>query len=99
MRRSCSSSTCCAWADGSCWLVRCGDLERATVVEGPVDEEDLHRDVRVDVRLAQERDDVTAGELFDLRAVAVGHHALELVTQRDNAIGPRVVHHRLLQRS
>ncbi|HEV7883219.1 MAG TPA: hypothetical protein VGO81_06600 [Solirubrobacteraceae bacterium] len=51
------------------------------------------------MRLAREGDDVAAGELLDDLAVAIGHHPLEVVTQHDDAIGPGVVHHRLLERS
>src|ERR1700690_3295589 len=41
------------------------DLNRAEAVEWAIDEEDLHRDVRLDVCLAQEREDLATCELLD----------------------------------
>jgi hypothetical protein len=46
-------------------LLGLGDLDCAEALEWAVDEEDLHRDVRLDVGLAEERKDLAAGQLFD----------------------------------
>ena len=41
------------------------DLDGPEAFEWAVDEEDLHRDIRLDVGLAEEREDLAAGELLD----------------------------------
>ena len=41
------------------------DLNGSEAFERAVDEEDLHRDIRLDVGLAQERDELATGELLD----------------------------------
>src|SRR5206468_557540 len=62
-----------------CPLFGLGDLDGAEAFERAVDEEDLHRDVGLDVGLAEEREDLAAGELFDRLSVSRGHHALEVL--------------------
>src|SRR5947209_10163758 len=79
-------------------LLGLGDLDRAEALEWAVDEEDLHRDVGLDMRLAEEREDLAARELLDRLLVAHGHHALEVLTHGDDAIGLAAVHDRLLER-
>ena len=48
---------------GRAWWALLGfdQLKRAEAFERAVDEEDLHRDVRLDVGLAEEREDFTSG--------------------------------------
>src|SRR5438128_7692830 len=74
------------------------ELQCAEAIEWAVDEEDLHRDVGLDVGLAEEREHLAAGELLDRLSVALGHHALEVLTHRDHALGLAAVHDRLLER-
>src|SRR5438874_10589140 len=74
------------------------ELQCAEAFEWAVDEEDLHRDVGLDVGLAEEREDLTSGELFDRLLVALGHNALEVLAHGDDAVGLATVHDRLLQR-
>ena len=45
--------------------LRLDDFDRAESREWPVHEEHLDRDVGVDVRLGEKRNDLTTGELFD----------------------------------
>ena len=52
-------------------LLGFADLGRAEALQRGVDEEDLHRDVGLDVGLAEEREDLAAGELFDRLRVAL----------------------------
>src|SRR2546427_1508458 len=79
-------------------LLGLGDLDGAEPFERAVDEEDLHRDVGLDVGLAEEREDLAAGQLFDLLLVPLGHDALEVLAHRDHPVGLAAVHDRLLQR-
>src|SRR5438270_5604597 len=79
-------------------LLGLGDLDGAEALERAVDEEDLHRDIGLDVGLAEEGEDLATGQLFDLLPVAPGHHALEVLTHGDHALGLAAVHDRLLQR-
>src|SRR5207248_7284081 len=74
------------------------DLNGSEAFERAVDEEYLHRDVGLDVGLAEEREDLAAGEVFDCLLVAGGHDALEVLTHGDDAIGLAAVHDRLLER-
>jgi hypothetical protein len=46
-------------------LLGLGDHGGAEAVERAVDKEDLHRDIGLDVGLAEEREDLAAGRLFD----------------------------------
>src|SRR6202171_1368726 len=78
-------------------LVGFGDFDRAEAFEWSVDEEDLHRDVGLDVGLAEEREDLAAGELLDRLLVALGHDPLEVLTHGDHTIGLAAVHDRLLE--
>src|SRR2546428_3736823 len=74
------------------------DLDGAEPFQRAIDEENLHRDVGLDVRLAEEREDLAAGQRFDLLPVLRRHHALEVLTHRNNAIRLAAVHDRLLAR-
>src|SRR5438874_11991283 len=74
------------------------ELQCAEAIEWAVDEEDLHRDVGLDVGLAEERQDLAAGQLRDRQFVALGHDALEVLAHGDHAIGLAAVHDRLLKR-
>src|SRR5437660_3661316 len=78
-------------------LLGVGDLDCAEAFEWAVDEEDLHRDVGIDMGLAEERKDLAAGQLFDRLPVPRCHHALEVLAQRDHAVGLAAVHDRLLE--
>lgn len=51
-------------------LVGVGDLDGAEPIQRAIDEENLHRDVGLDVCLAEEREDLAAGQLFDLLLAA-----------------------------
>src|SRR2546427_2666187 len=79
-------------------LLGLGDLDGAEPFERAVDEEDLHRDVGLDVGLAEEREDLAAGQLFDRLPVPLGHDPLEVLTHGDHAVGLAAVHDRLLER-
>ncbi len=46
-------------------LLGFGDLDCAEAYEWAVDKGDLHRDVGLDMHLAEEREDLSAGQLFD----------------------------------
>src|SRR5438874_12262224 len=63
------------------------ELQCAEAIEWAVDEEDLHRDVGLDVGLAEEGQDLAVGELLDHLFVALGHDALEVLTHGDDAVG------------
>jgi hypothetical protein len=71
----------------------------AEASEGSVDEEDLDRDVRLDVYPAHEREDVAARELLDHVLKAASHDALEVLADRDHTLGFAAVHDGLLERS
>src|SRR3977135_853147 len=79
-------------------LVGLYELQCTEAIERAVDEEDLHRDVGLDVGLAEEREDLAAGEVLDRLLVPLGHDALEVLTHGDPAIGLTAVHDRLLER-
>src|ERR1019366_286553 len=73
-------------------------LDRAEALQRTVDKEDLHRDVGLDVGLAEEREHLAAGQMLDRLRVAGGHHALEVLAHRDHPVWLAAVHDRLLQR-
>src|SRR3981081_597608 len=79
-------------------LLRLDDFDRAESRKWPVDEEDLHGDVGLDVRLGEKGNDPATGELFDGVAVSLGHHVLELLSHRYDPGRLAAVHDRLLQR-
>src|SRR5438128_4827191 len=61
-------------------LLEVGELQFAEAFARAVDEGDLHSDIGLDVGLAEEREDLASGELFDRLLVAPGHHELEVLT-------------------
>lgn len=83
---------------GRAGLVGLDDLDRAEALEGSVHEEDLDREVGLDVGLGEEGDHLAVGQLLDRQLVAVADQDLEAVAQRDDSLGAAVVHHRLLER-
>ncbi len=74
------------------------DLDGAEAVQRRVHEEDLHRDVRLHVGLAQEGEHVAAGQPLDGLLVAIGHHALEVLAHGHHAVGLAALHDRLFKR-
>ena len=74
------------------------DLEGSKAWQRPVHEEDLHRDVGLDMRLAEKGSHLPAGELFYRVPVAIRHDALEILTHVDHSLRLPAVHDGLLER-
>jgi hypothetical protein len=78
--------------------VRLGDLDSPEAWKATVDEEHLHGDVRLNVRLGQERDDVSTGEVLDRLLIAFLHDHLEGLAHGHDSVRVTAVHDRLLER-
>src|ERR1700733_3164653 len=74
------------------------ELERPEACQRSVHQEDLDCQVGLDVRLAEEREHLAAGELFDHVAVALLHHPLEVAAHVEHSLGLSAFHHRPLDR-
>src|ERR1700733_763713 len=86
-----------SWASVLLLLLGLDYLNGAKTIERAVDEEDLHGDVGLDVRLAEKGEYLAAGERFDGALVAGGHDALEVLPHGDHAVGLAAVHDGLLE--
>lgn len=67
--------------------VLCGidDLDCPQPVDGGGDEEDLDRDVGIDMRLREEREHLAAGELFDRLGEPAGFAQAPAIGARDRS--------------
>jgi hypothetical protein len=73
-------------------------FDGAEALEWTVDEEHLDRDIGLDVRLGEKREDLAVREPLDQVFIALGHHALEVLAHCHDPPTVTGVHHRLLER-